>query len=78
MDLVGLDTFLHVADNVYANVTEEAEKQVFAAPESLKEMVSRGWLGEKSGQGFYRKIKGDRGSEIFFLESPDDGLRPAG
>ncbi|MDU2241968.1 MAG: 3-hydroxyacyl-CoA dehydrogenase/enoyl-CoA hydratase family protein [Paenibacillus sp.] len=67
LDLVGLDTFLHVADNVYANVTEEAEKQVFAAPESLKEMVSRGWLGEKSGQGFYRKIKGDRGSEILSL-----------
>lgn len=67
LDLVGLDTFLHVADNVYANVTEEAEKQIFAAPGSLQEMVSRGWLGEKSGQGFYRKIKGERGSEILSL-----------
>lgn len=68
LDLVGLDTFLHVADNVYANVTDEAEKLVFAAPESLKQMVSRGWLGEKSGQGFYRKIKGERGSEILSLD----------
>lgn len=67
LDLVGLDTFLHVADNVYANVSDEAEKQVFAAPASLKDMVSRGWLGEKSGQGFYRKIKGEKGSEILSL-----------
>lgn len=78
LDLVGLDTFLHVADNVYANVTEEAEKQVFAAPESLKEMVSRGWLGEKSGQGFYRKIKGDRGSEIFSLNLQTMDYGPQG
>ncbi|MNO14308.1 putative 3-hydroxyacyl-CoA dehydrogenase [compost metagenome] len=67
LDLVGLDTFLHVADNVFANVTDEAEKRVFAAPATLKDMVSRGWLGEKSGQGFYRKIKGERGSEILSL-----------
>lgn len=67
LDLVGLDTFLHVADNVFANVTDEAEKVVFAAPATLKDMVSRGWLGEKSGQGFYRKIKGERGSEILSL-----------
>ncbi|WP_068785852.1 3-hydroxyacyl-CoA dehydrogenase/enoyl-CoA hydratase family protein [Paenibacillus phocaensis] len=67
LDLVGLDTFLHVADNVFANVADQQEKQVFAAPEPLKEMVSRGWLGEKSGQGFYRKIKGERGSEILSL-----------
>lgn len=78
LDLVGLDTFLHVADNVYANVTEEAEKQVFAAPESLKEMVSRGWLGEKSGQGFYRKIKGDRGSEFFSLNLQTMDYGPQG
>ncbi|MNW48622.1 putative 3-hydroxyacyl-CoA dehydrogenase [compost metagenome] len=67
LDLVGLDTFLHVADNVFANVTDEAEKVVFAAPATLKDMVSRGWLGEKSGQGFYRKNKGERGSEILSL-----------
>ncbi|MGG6312699.1 3-hydroxyacyl-CoA dehydrogenase NAD-binding domain-containing protein [Paenibacillus macerans] len=70
LDLVGLDTFLHVADNVFANVADEAEKQVFAAPASLKDMVTRGWLGEKSGQGFYRKIKGEQGSEILSLNLP--------
>jgi 3-hydroxyacyl-CoA dehydrogenase len=68
LDLVGLDTFVHVADNVYANVSDETEKAVFAAPEVLKGMVERGWLGEKSGQGFYLKKKGPNGSEILSLD----------
>lgn len=68
LDLVGLDTFVHVADNVFANVDDEAEKKVFEAPEVLKEMVSRRWLGEKTGQGYYKKIKSENGSEILALD----------
>ncbi|MDB4868634.1 MAG: 3-hydroxyacyl-CoA dehydrogenase/enoyl-CoA hydratase family protein, partial [Cohnella sp.] len=67
LDIVGLDTFVHVADNVYANVQDAAEKTAFAAPEVLKGMVEKGWLGEKSGQGFYFKRKGANGSEIHSL-----------
>ncbi|WP_276356747.1 3-hydroxyacyl-CoA dehydrogenase/enoyl-CoA hydratase family protein [Cohnella caldifontis] len=69
LDLVGLDTFRHVADNVRENVTDEAEKAAFEPPQVLMEMVARGWLGEKSGQGFYRKLKGaDGGSRILSLD----------
>ncbi|OXS60488.1 3-hydroxyacyl-CoA dehydrogenase [Cohnella sp. CIP 111063] len=69
LDLVGIDTFVHVADNVYDNVPDEAEKEAFIAPEALKRLVERGWLGEKSGQGFYRKTKGPDGrSEIASLD----------
>ncbi|WP_274364157.1 3-hydroxyacyl-CoA dehydrogenase/enoyl-CoA hydratase family protein [Paenibacillus thermotolerans] len=64
LDLVGLDTFVHVAENVRDNVTDAAEKAVFETPPVLKELVSRGWLGEKSGQGFYKKVKGEGGSVI--------------
>lgn len=64
LDLVGLDTFVHVAQNVYDNVSDEAEKAVFTVPELLKDMVARGWTGEKNGQGFYKKVKGPNGSEI--------------
>jgi 3-hydroxyacyl-CoA dehydrogenase len=67
LDIVGLDTFVHVADNVYANVQDAAEKAAFAAPEVLQGMVEKGWLGEKSGQGFNLKRKGANGSEIHSL-----------
>lgn len=55
LDVVGLDTFIHVANNVYDNVTDEKEKVVFEIPPFMKEMVQNGWIGSKSGQGFFLK-----------------------
>ncbi len=49
LDFVGLDTALFVADSVF----EETKDQRFAAPPLLRRMVSAGWLGRKSGRGFY-------------------------
>ncbi|SYX82890.1 3-hydroxyacyl-CoA dehydrogenase/enoyl-CoA hydratase family protein [Paenibacillus alvei] len=57
LDIVGLDTFLHVANNVAEHAETETERNAFALPPWFKEMVERGWLGEKSGQGFYRKVR---------------------
>lgn len=54
LDVVGLDTFLHVAKTVY-DQSEGEEKGVFEAPPFLKKMVEKGWLGSKSGQGFFWK-----------------------
>ncbi|WP_339324929.1 3-hydroxyacyl-CoA dehydrogenase/enoyl-CoA hydratase family protein [Paenibacillus sp. FSL W8-0194] len=68
LDLVGLDTFVHVANNVYDNVTDEKEKEIFDVPAVMKSLVEKGWLGEKSGQGFYLKKKGAGGSEILALD----------
>ncbi|WP_054954799.1 3-hydroxyacyl-CoA dehydrogenase/enoyl-CoA hydratase family protein [Paenibacillus dakarensis] len=67
LDLVGIDTFVHVARNVYDNVPDGAEKDVFTVPEVMLELVTRGWIGEKGGQGFYKKIKGEHGSQILSL-----------
>jgi len=67
LDLVGLDTFLHVANNVRDRTADEAERARFAVPPVLEEMVKRGWLGEKSGRGFYQKVKTDQGSRILSL-----------
>lgn len=78
LDLVGLDTFLHVADNVFSNVSNESEKSVFEAPEVLKQMVAQGRLGEKSGQGFYKKVKGPEGSQILALDLQSMEYRPQG
>jgi 3-hydroxyacyl-CoA dehydrogenase len=56
-DLSGLDTLVHVADNIYENAPDDPERETFRVPDVLRELVSRGWLGEKSGQGFYKRVK---------------------
>ncbi|MEI5907872.1 3-hydroxyacyl-CoA dehydrogenase NAD-binding domain-containing protein [Bacillus spongiae] len=64
LDVVGLDTFIHVANNVYHQV-EGDEKAAFSTPEFMKKMLENGWLGSKSGQGFYLK----KGKEILELNT---------
>ncbi|MFD1039669.1 3-hydroxyacyl-CoA dehydrogenase NAD-binding domain-containing protein [Virgibacillus byunsanensis] len=66
LDVVGLDTFIHVAKNVYDQV-EGAEKEVFDIPDFMLKMQENGWLGSKSGQGFFLKKKGKDGSAIYEL-----------
>lgn len=54
LDVVGLDTFLHVAKNVY-DETEGDERAMFDPPQFMKNMAENGWIGAKSGQGFILK-----------------------
>ncbi|WP_047151026.1 3-hydroxyacyl-CoA dehydrogenase/enoyl-CoA hydratase family protein [Aneurinibacillus tyrosinisolvens] len=68
LDMVGLDTFVHVAGNVYESVEESEEKSTFAIPNMLKKMVENRWLGDKTGQGFYQKKKTAAGREIQALD----------
>jgi 3-hydroxyacyl-CoA dehydrogenase len=63
LDVVGLDTFMHVAKNVY-DQTEGEEQKVFELPAFMKKMIENGWLGAKTKQGFY--VKKDR--EILELD----------
>src|SRR2546429_1215045 len=60
-DLSGLDTLAHVADNLYENVPDDEQRDIFRLPEVVREMIRRGWLGEKSGQGFYKRVKNPAG-----------------
>jgi len=76
LDLVGLDTFVHVARNVHDHASDEEEKQAFTISPLLLKMVENGWLGEKSGQGFYKKVKTDKGSEILALDPKTMEYRP--
>ncbi|MCG1021710.1 3-hydroxyacyl-CoA dehydrogenase/enoyl-CoA hydratase family protein [Sutcliffiella horikoshii] len=62
LDVVGLDTFIHVANNVYEKV-EGKEQEVFRIPDFMNKMKEKGWLGSKSGQGFFLK----QGKEILEL-----------
>lgn len=63
LDVVGLDTFAHVAKNVYDQV-EGTEREVFEIPSFIQKMIENGWLGSKSGQGFFLK----QGKEILELD----------
>ncbi len=66
-DLSGLDTLAHVSDNLYENVPGDEQREIFRTPEVVREMICRGWLGEKSGQGFYKRVKSSTG-ELTILE----------
>ncbi len=68
-DLAGVDTLLHVADSLYENLPDDPQRDVFQLPAFIREMVARKWLGDKTGQGFYKRVKDEGGkSEILALD----------
>ncbi len=68
-DVVGLDTLMNVANGLAQGLPNDEAKAVFALPEFLKKMGENKWLGDKTGQGFYKKVKGEGGkSEIQALD----------
>lgn len=71
-DVVGIDTLVRVANGVYDNCPADEAKAVFKIPGWLDKMIGNKWLGDKTGQGFFKKIKapsndGKGGSEILTL-----------
>ena len=60
-DVVGLDTLVHVANGLKANCPNDEERSLFELPDYIAKMVENGWLGSKSGQGFYKKSKDEKG-----------------
>jgi 3-hydroxyacyl-CoA dehydrogenase len=60
-DIVGLDTALYVAENLYQAVPGDEKRDVLVPPDFMREMVKRGWTGNKAGQGFYKKQRGEDG-----------------
>lgn len=75
-DVVGLDTLVNVANDLYERANDEA-KEVFKLPAYVQQMVENNWLGEKSKQGFYKKVKGEDGkSEILSLDLKTMEYRP--
>jgi 3-hydroxyacyl-CoA dehydrogenase len=69
LDLVGLDTFVHVATNIADTTDDPEERDLMALPPYIRTMMERGWLGEKSGLGFYKKLKSSGGpSQILTLD----------
>jgi len=63
-DVVGLDTLVFVAQNLQKTLPNDEGIDVFQIPEFIKQMMGNQWLGAKTGQGFYKKVKVDGKSEI--------------
>lgn len=77
-DVVGLDTLINVAQGLAGHLQGSEEAKVFALPPFLEHMQAQGWLGQKSGQGFYKKVKdSDGGSQIHALDLKTLAYRPS-
>ena len=69
VDVVGLDTLVHVANGIHENCTKDERHSLFQLPGFIATMAENKWLGSKSGQGFYKKVKKENGaSEILTLD----------
>ena len=64
LDIVGIDTFVHVTKYIYQNDPADEHRELFRVPEFIEQMVQRKWLGDKTGQGFYKKV----GKDILTLD----------
>jgi 3-hydroxyacyl-CoA dehydrogenase len=68
-DLVGLDTLVKVANNLYAGLPHDEGRDMFKLSEVVTKMEKNNWLGDKTGQGFYKKVKTPDGkSDIHTLD----------
>jgi 3-hydroxyacyl-CoA dehydrogenase len=76
LDIAGIDVLAHVARNLAERLDSEADRATFALPPLVEELVKRGWVGEKAGQGFYKKVPSKDGSEILTLETTTLEYRP--
>lgn len=66
-DLVGLDVIGHVSDNVYNVATDDERREVFEPPQWFKALLEKGWLGNKTKGGFYKKAKDETGKKKFMV-----------
>ena len=75
-DLVGLDVLIHVVKNIYETAPNDESRERYKVPAMVEEMVKRGWLGDKTGQGFYKKVRGEGEKEILTLDVKTMEYRP--
>ena len=78
LDMVGIDVFAHVARTLAESATDPAARLLFEPPPIVQNMLERGWLGEKTGQGFYKRVKRPGGeSQILVLDPATMEYRPS-
>jgi 3-hydroxyacyl-CoA dehydrogenase len=76
-DIVGIDVLLHVIRNIYENIPGDESREIYKVPVLIEEMAKRGWIGDKTGSGFYKRVKKAGGeSEILTLDPVKMEYRP--
>jgi 3-hydroxyacyl-CoA dehydrogenase len=75
-DLVGLDILVHVVRNIYETAATDEKRETYRVPAFAEEMMKRGWLGDKTGGGFYKKDRAAGGKEILTLDWQKMEYRP--
>jgi 3-hydroxyacyl-CoA dehydrogenase len=75
-DIVGLDVLVHVIRNIYDSIPNDESREMWRAPAFVEEMMKRGWLGDKTGSGFYKRVKKGGDSEILTLDCQKMEYRP--
>ena len=76
-DVVGLDTMIKVAKGLYDNAPDDKAHELFNVPGYVEKMNTNNWLGDKTGQGFYKKTKTAEGkTEILALDLKTLEYRP--
>jgi len=76
-DIVGIDILLHVTRNIYDNIPGDESRELYRVPPLIDELARRGWLGDKTGSGFYKRVKKSGGeSEILTLDPVKMEYRP--
>ncbi len=69
VDVVGLDTLVHVANGIYDNCPKDESHDLFKIPGFIDTMMENKWLGSKTKQGFYKRVVGEGGKkEILSLD----------
>ena len=73
MDIAGIDVLAHVSQNLAERLDSESDRHLFELPPLVADLVKRGWVGAKAGQGFYKKAPD---GEILTLDSSTMEYRP--
>jgi 3-hydroxyacyl-CoA dehydrogenase len=77
IDIIGLDVWVHVLRNLWEAAPNDPARGLYRVPEVMHEMMHRGWLGEKRGQGFYKRVGKGAEKEIWALDRKTLEYHPA-
>jgi 3-hydroxyacyl-CoA dehydrogenase len=68
VDMVGLDTVVHILKNCHETLTQDEEREIFQVPAFIARMIERQQFGDKTKGGFYKKEKGEEGKKTFVID----------